>query len=187
MTNNNHMLPVGYMYKTVKAKPDWIKTHRVDDVYSVSCCVSTDFMDDWINQWKHNGYWLFNSAQDIEEIAKNNNISLKDMTLFFYCSYQYQWNELDKKWTNFEPDIAFETHIIMPDKAELQGYDVVSFIGENSAGCSPLSCNQMADKLIVNNHCLLNDFDETKAYIESGIFNSCEPGPYRILAVYRIM
>lgn len=83
MTNNDNMLPVGYMYKMVKAKPDWIKTNRVTDVYSVSHCISSDFMDDWINQWRHNGYWLFNSPQDIEDIAENNKISLKTMTLFF--------------------------------------------------------------------------------------------------------
>lgn len=83
--------------------------------------------------------------------------------------------------------MSFETHIIMPNNAVVQGYDVVSFIGENSAGCSPLSCNLIADKIAVNSHCLLDDFDQTKAYIESGIFDSCEPGPYRIFAVYRMI
>jgi hypothetical protein len=36
----------------------------------------------------------------------------------------------------------------------------------------------------VNSHCLFDSFQEAKESLESGIFNSCEPGPYRIIAVY---
>ena len=42
------------MRKKVADKPDWLETDRVEDIYSVSGCVSLDF-DDWINYWKHNG------------------------------------------------------------------------------------------------------------------------------------
>jgi hypothetical protein len=43
--------------------------------------MSEDF-DDWVNYWKHNGYWFFNSPTLIEDIAKENNINLERMKLF---------------------------------------------------------------------------------------------------------
>lgn len=56
------MIPVGYLYKKVGLRPDWIKADGVRDIYSLSRCVSEDFTD-YINYWKHNGYWLFDSPE----------------------------------------------------------------------------------------------------------------------------
>ncbi len=50
------MIPVGYMAKRVSKKPDWLQAAQVIDIYSVSGCVSEDFAD-YIDYWKHNGYW----------------------------------------------------------------------------------------------------------------------------------
>ena len=52
------MTPVGYMAKHIASRPDWLKANEVEDIYSVSNCVSDDFAD-YINFWKHNGYWFF--------------------------------------------------------------------------------------------------------------------------------
>jgi GH35 family endo-1,4-beta-xylanase len=78
------MIPVGYMYKTISSKPDWLETNQVSDIYSVSGCESEDFTD-WINYWKHNGYWFFDSPKVIEDLVREQKLSLKGMTLFFYC------------------------------------------------------------------------------------------------------
>lgn len=51
------MIPIGYMAKHVVKKPDWLQTNQVEDIYSVSNCISDDFAD-YINYWQHNGYWL---------------------------------------------------------------------------------------------------------------------------------
>lgn len=56
------MLPAGYMSKRVVRKPGWLKANGVDDIYSVSGCVSKDFAD-YITSWKHNGYWFFDSPE----------------------------------------------------------------------------------------------------------------------------
>jgi hypothetical protein len=77
------MIPVGYMYKKVEFRPDWIKTQAVFDIYSLSGCVSGNFSD-YINYWKHNGYWLFNSPQVIKQIATEHGIELSGTTLFYY-------------------------------------------------------------------------------------------------------
>jgi hypothetical protein len=51
------MIPVGYMYKRVRQSPDRMRAKNVHDVYSLSGCVSENFTD-YINYWKHNGYWV---------------------------------------------------------------------------------------------------------------------------------
>jgi hypothetical protein len=50
----------------VVKKPHWLKATDVDDLYSVSSCFSEDFTD-YINYWKHNGYWFFDSPEIIKE------------------------------------------------------------------------------------------------------------------------
>ena len=87
------MIPVGYMYKSIASRPDWLKTDRVADIYSLSGCISSHFAD-YINYWKHNGYWLFNSPQAMEEIAREAGISLSDKTLFYYEVYEQQFDQL---------------------------------------------------------------------------------------------
>ncbi len=179
------MIPVGYMYKTVMEKPDWLETDQVTDIYSVSSCVSEDF-DGWINYWKHNGYWFFNSPSIIEEIACEHSIDLTAMKLFFYTVYELQWNIEAKKWEIFAPEESFETNVLQPKKAISHGFDVVSFLNQNDAECSPLSCNHMAQEMKVTSHCLFSNFIEAKESLESGKFDKCEPGPYRIFEVYSV-
>ena len=179
------MIPVGYMYKIVCDKPGWLRTDQVTDIYSVSGCVSEDF-DDWVNYWKHNGYWFFDSPSGIEGIAKDNNIDLSKMKLFFYRVYESQWNDETNEWEEFEPESSFQTNVQTPEKSTLEGFDVTSFSAQNCAECSPLSCNHMAEELKVSKHCLLGSFEEAKELLESGTFNECEPGPYRIFEVYSV-
>jgi hypothetical protein len=52
------MIPAGYMAKRVYKRPDWLKAPHVAEIYSVSGRISEDFAD-YINYWKHNGYWYF--------------------------------------------------------------------------------------------------------------------------------
>lgn len=179
------MIPVGYMAKKVVSRPDWLKANKVTDIYSVSGCVSEDFAD-YINYWKHNGYWFFDSAETIESIATAEGIALSSNTLFYYEVYEKQYDEDENEWRSFEPESSFEMHVVEPITKQLEGYDVVSFYGQTSAECSPLSCNHMAQEIKVNEHCLFKTVEEAKSHLEKGDFKDCEPGPYRIFAVYTV-
>jgi len=108
------------------------------------------------------------------------------MKLFFYQVYEFQWYDETRRWEEFGPEESFETKVILPQSSVLQGFDVTAFSAQNSAECSPLSCNLMADKFKVNAHCLLNTFNEAKVLIESGALKQCEPGPYRIFEVHSV-
>jgi hypothetical protein len=179
------MIPVGYMYKRVASKPDWIQAEGVADIYSLSRCVSDDFTD-YINFWKHNGYWLFDSPRIIEEIARDEGIDLSDATPFYYEAYDYEYDEDTKTWTAFSPEPDFVTNVQVPQVKRLEGFDVATFSVRTSPECSPLSCCGLATELPVNEHCLFHTLEEAREALESGAFDNSEPGPFRIFAVYTI-
>ena len=179
------MIAVGYMAKRVAKKPDWLKTDQVDDIYSVSSCISHDF-EDYINYWRHNGYWLFDSPEIIKEIARENSIDLSGTTMFYYEAYELQCYENDPEWEEFLPEESFPTNVAVRKEKTLMGYDIVSFSGGNAPECSYLFCNHMAEQIKVNRHCLLETLEEAIKLLNNKAFAGCEPGPCRIFAVHKV-
>jgi hypothetical protein len=177
------MIPAGFVAKKVHSSPDWLKADAVDDVYSVSNCVSRAFCD-YIPHWRHNGYWLFDSPEVIREIASAEQLDLSSQKFFYYEVHDQQFDDELKNWQPFSADTSFATDVQVPAERKLEGYDVVSFYALSAPECSPLSCNHMAETIPVNAHCLLASFEDAKRLIETGAFKGCEPGPYRIFAVY---
>jgi hypothetical protein len=177
------MRPIGYLYKRVAPRPDWFKAPGVDDIYSLSGCISRDFAD-YIHYWKHNGFWLFDSPSIIRSLAVEHAISLEGATLFYYEAYELEYDETE--WRPFEPEASFVTNVLLPREKTLEGYDAASFYAGASPECSPLSCNGVAVTVPTNRHCLFRSFEEAMAAIESNVFEGGEPGPYRIIAVYTV-
>ena len=91
------------MAKQIASKPDRLKADQVKDIYSVSSCTSEDFCD-YINYWKHNGYWLFDSPEAIKEVAEENDIELEGTKLFYDEAYEFQSNEDEPIWEEFSPE-----------------------------------------------------------------------------------
>ena len=178
------MIAAGYMAKVVTPKPDWIKSGTAVRICSVSNCVSDDFCD-YINHWKHNGYWFFNSPQDIQAVAESDPTAAKERELFYYELYEQQFDDNTATWVSFEPEASFRTEVVVPQHKNLLGFDVVTYFVQTSPECSPLSCNNFAEKIEVNENCLLPSLEGAKRLVESGGFANSEPGPFRIIAVYR--
>jgi hypothetical protein len=177
------MIPAGYLAKRVESAPDWLDAPSVTDIYSVSGCISEDFAD-YINYWQHNGYWLFDSPNIIQAIAEQHDLRLSDCTLFYYEVYQRQFNDRSRSWEPFHPEPSFSLAVEPPRNPRLEGYDVVTFSGQTSPECSPLSCNGLAQSIATNIHCLVGSLEEARDLLEAGRFINCEPGPYRIFSVY---
>lgn len=177
------MIPIGYMYKTVAARTDWLEASAIADIFSLSGCISEDFAD-YIQYWQHNGYWLFDEPATIENIAKSAKIDLSGMTLFYYEAYEEEYDETAGEWMTFTPEPSFKTDVRVPADKHLEGFDVVEYSCHTNPGCSPLSCNSLAEELAVNRHCLFDSFEAAKDALDRGLFVNCEPGPYRIIAVY---
>ena len=183
------MIPVGYKYKKVQLVADleWFQSDSVKDVYSVSDCISEDFTD-YIDHWKHNVFWFFDTPAVMEEIAESESVDMSGMTLFFYEMYEKEYNDSTHCWESFLTDeiVTNLPEFVPPKEKKLEGFDVVSFSCGNAPECSPLSCNWLHQKISVNQHCLFDTFDEAKDALNRGVFTNSEPGPYRIFAVYTV-
>ena len=177
------MIPLGYMYKKVAARPEWLRSERVTDIMSISGCISEPFTD-YVKYWKHNGYWLFDSPAIIHNVAKDDGLSLADCTLFYYEALEKELDETDNTWSVFRPEPTVATDIEPAHSPQLKGYDVATYFARQAPECSPLSCNSLAAQLAVNRHCLFDTFDAAMEALESGAFERSEPGPFRIIAVY---
>jgi hypothetical protein len=179
------MIAVGYMFKKVVRRPDWLARANVDDIYSLSGCVSENFTD-YIKYWKHNGYWLFDSPAMMEKIAAEINLDLDGTTLFYYEMFEQEFDADSREWSTVEPEPSLPSNVEIPKLAQLEGYDVTTFWAGTSPECSPLSCSGLAAEITVNPHCLFESFEQAKQTLEAGAFDNAEPGPFRIFAVYTL-
>jgi hypothetical protein len=179
------MIPVGYMAKHVSSRPEWLKAEHVADIYSVSNCVSNEFAD-YINYWRHNGYWFFDSPEIIRQVAKEHSLDLTKTSLFYYEVHELEFDDNEGLWKPFAPEPSFTTQIVESKTKRLEGYDVVTFYVRTSPECSPLSCNSLATEVEANQHCLLSSLEQAQQMLEQGRFKNMEPGPYRIFAVYSV-
>ncbi len=173
------------MAKYVSIRTDWLKAEHVADIYSISSHVSKDFAD-YMNFWKHNGYWLFDSPQAILEVAKENSLDLVNTRLFYYEIHELEYDEDDHSWKPFAAVPSLKTHVVEPGTKHLEGYDIVTFSCRTSPECSPLSCNSLAAEVETNEHCLLPSFEKATQLLADGRFKNSEPGPYRVFAVYSV-
>lgn len=179
------MIPVGYMAKRVSIRPEWLKAGSVTDIYSVSNCISKDFTD-YINYWKHNGCWFFDTPEAIRQLARENHIDLTGTSLFYYEAHDLEFDDTGGQWASFEPEPSFTTGVTAPHGKVLEGYDVVTFSVGTSAECSPLSCNALAGEVETNEHCLLVSLEHAQQLLENCKFKNTEPGPYRIFTVFSL-
>jgi len=81
------MTPAGYMAKYIYKKPEWLRAYGVADIYSVSGHMSAMFAD-YIKFWKHNGYWLFDTPDMIEQLARDNGQDISAALFFYYEVYE---------------------------------------------------------------------------------------------------
>lgn len=180
------MIPIGYMLKNIVVPPpDWMNAPSVDLVYSVSNHVSNNFLD-YIPYWKHNGWWMFDSPSVLRDLAAENGIDLNLHALLYYEVFESEYDAEKEAWLPIAPEKSFRTMVEIPEHKILLGYDVVTFSVHTSPECSPLSCNALASEIATNRFCLLDDFQFAHDLAERKVMHDTEPGPYRIIAVYRV-
>lgn len=169
----------------------WVR-RPVQEVCSVSACL-VKRPSDWEELWNFNRAWCWNDAERARAvIAPEHQIE--------YDLYAYQLIPCLFDSTGspqvLSSEQLFETTLpaLAPapalDAYKRLGYDVVQFTQFDNDklaghGCSPLSCNGMANDYAVNQFCLLNTVEE--AYLVADAFGrqEPEPGPYVIIEVLR--
>lgn len=178
------LIPAGYMAKKIRSNEGEIPEQSVVDIYSVSECISVSFCA-YRKYRRHNGYDLFNTPADLHEVATLERIAITDCTLLYYEALDREFNERTTSWSPLQPDYGLRTSVQSPTSKDLIGFDIVSIVGGSAHGCSPLSCNALAGSIKVNEQCLIPSCEAALAALESGRISECEPGPYRVYAVYR--
>ncbi len=186
------MIPIGYMYKIQWPKRNSLLAEQVEDIHTLGDCPGNSTSDfyDYIPFWKHNGFWLFNTPEELQSFAAEHEIDLSKMTLFYYEAYEKEFDfdqtTDEPTWSEFEACPNFYTNVIIPTAKILHGYDVVEYTVGNAPECSLLACTDLTQMFDINSHCLFKTLEEAKAALEAEEFHVREPGPYRVIAVYLV-
>jgi hypothetical protein len=169
---------IGYFPKRTSKQPTWLNSPAVEEICSVSTCIS-EGPDDWIEAWRHNEQWVYDSPKLAWSVVPE-----KDYVAFDLYAYRIFPIEFRK---------GVPTQVILPEihatplnkTFKYLGYDVVSSTTGNAFECSPLSCNNWAEKVQVNRHCLLDSLDMAFDLANKVEAEGAEPGPYYVVEVYR--
>ncbi len=84
------MIPAGYMYKSIRPRPDYIKAPNVIDIFSAGECspeVSSPNFCDYTKYFRHNGFGFFNNPEIMREVADLEGINLAPMSLLCWNSH----------------------------------------------------------------------------------------------------
>lgn len=177
------MIPslIGYFPKRVVSRPDWLKAGGVKDICSVSECISAG-PENWINQWKHNALWLFDDEATAWGVVPGGKAN-RDFQMFAYQMFPVRFDDGQE-----QPFPLPELHVQpLPEGYRRLGYDAVSRSGDTAFECSPLSCNHAAEKVAVNEHCLVDDLAAIFRLAQTFSLKAegYEPGPYYVVEVWR--
>jgi len=178
-------MPMGYMLKQVARLPTWLANPDVADICSVSGCISQPFAD-YTGHWRHNGHWFFDRPGTASDLAALEDVDASGLTNFYYEAWPEEYDEATASWSPLRAPADIPTEVQRPDAPQLLGFDVVTWSAGSGPECSPLSCNLLAARLTVNQHCLFDSTEEAVAALTAGLFNDSEPGPFRIVAVYQV-
>lgn len=169
---------VGYLAKIIEPRPEWLKAPAVDDICSVSECISKAPANRW-QAWKHNEYGFYESQDDAWSVIASE-ARRYDMFAFEALCFRGLDGRIDSA------KLACVAGQI-PVDFEFLGFDIVTRSGDASMECSPLSCNRVAESIATNSHCLIASEElaiEALQMISAPGFGA-EPGPYYLFKVYR--
>jgi hypothetical protein len=147
----------------------------VNEIASVSGCIARK-PDDWINHWKHNNWFVFDSPQDALSVAEG----VRDVRLYAYSVLPVE----------FTPEGEHEFSIVgvaptpLSDEFEQLGFDVASRSVAPEFECSPLSCNGLAGEVAVNEFCLIGSLAEALSFARRCAIEQPEPGIYFVIGIH---
>jgi hypothetical protein len=173
---------IGYFPKTTMGRNDWFGNAPVQEVCSVSDCMS-GAPTGWIDEWKHNAWFVYDTEEMAWRVVHDDPAA--------YDMYAYKLFPFV-----FDGGAGSAVDVVSTATANLSDFDFVGYdpvsreLDVIGFGCSPLSCNKGFERYPVNRFCLLDDLEGAwritdeiaKAAKETG---SWEPGPYCLCEVYR--
>ncbi len=176
------MIPAGFMYKEPIFAPAWVGAPEGARLHSLSGCISHYFTD-YIRYWQHNGFWLFDSPEVLDQVAAKAQTNASHFDLLYFEVAETQFDEARSSWLPVTPDPSFPTSVRRPSHSTLLGHDIVCFSGGTSPECSPITCCGLGSTVALNQAALLETEARAREALESGLCNETEPGPFRIVSV----
>ena len=167
----------GYFPKDVELRPDWLADPRVEQICSVSKCISKG-PKGWIDLWLHNDLGWYDSPEIARRAIPKDG---RGFQVLAYWILPVVVQRATRKPLQL-PELSVSP---MPATFELLGFDVVSKSASDFFECSPLSCCNLASEFPVNRYCLLETRDAAEAAAEQFAREEPEPGPYYIFQVWR--
>lgn len=166
---------IGYFAKQRTPRPpDLDVPANVMEIASVSGCIAHQ-PDEWIQQWKHNDWFVFDSPDVALSVASG----LHDVRVYAYSVLPVVFTPVG------DESLAITGVAPQPlsERFTLLGYDVASRSVTPEFECSPLSCNEMARETNVNEFCLLESIEAARIFAQRCAKEQPERGDYFVVAV----
>ena len=177
---------IGYLPKRIvhaTGDADAPRFRGAEEICSVSECFSKS-PSGWVGCWLHNtATWLFDDPGAAWWVVPE--VERERYRLYAYRLLPTLFHDSGKETGLALPEIKA---MPIPTSFVRIGYDAVvrqlddPHIG--SFGCSPLSCNYMAEEYAVNRYCLVDDLDTALTMARDFATGNCEPGPYCVVEVW---
>lgn len=173
------LVSAGYFPKRTLRRPDWLKVPSVEEICSVSTCMSAG-PENWVGAWKHNELGWYDSP----ELAWTLVPALAEgFEVFAYALAPVVFVAGEQKPLAV-PSLAVA---VRPAAYEVIGFDAVSRSVSDFFECSPLSCNHMATEISVNRYCLIDSMRDALAAAHRFSVEQPEPGAYHVIQVWRVV
>ena len=187
---------IGYLPKRIVDLTGDVDAPRfpgVEEICSVSECFSKS-PPDWVDCWLHNtDTWLFDDPGAAWWVVPE--AERERYRLYAYRLLPTLFHDSGEETGLTLPEIKAAP---IPASFVRIGYDAVEHLTEYmrrlgkapeedsslSFGCSPLSCNLMAEEYLANRYCLVDDKDTALAMARDFAIGNCEPGPYCVVEVW---
>ncbi|RYF94102.1 MAG: dienelactone hydrolase family protein [Caulobacteraceae bacterium] len=183
------MIPAGYMFRRLgPPPPPFLSGLLIRRVCSATCVGGEDLVDLYAS-WSHNSFCLANSPEQLMALAGQQGRDPADGTILYFEAYEQEvitggQIEAPLEWGPITSSTGNAAEVSLPARAVFLGFDVVVY--GDTLEHSPLSCQEVAREVAVNEHCLIDRFEAAKAAIDAGAFFNCKEGAYRIYAVYEL-
>lgn len=158
------------------------------EIANVSGCLS-ERPDKWVERWDCNRAVCWNSEAEAwacvpdESRETFNLFAYQVLPLLFGTSGIEAPITIDQLFPSDMPALPSDA---APLHFHTLGYDIVernAAMGILGFGCSPLSCNGMAESIPVNDYCLVDDLESALAAARRFGVEQPEPGPYVVVEV----
>jgi hypothetical protein len=175
---------IGILPKRVLPRPEWLKCETVDEILSVSECMSPAPADR-IDRWAHNEVGLYDTVELAIGVIEEGREAEYRLFAYRELPLKFSAGQVDENW---DPAGRFTCARVEPDLGGwlFRGYDVVGRSSSEFFECSPLSCNGMAAEHAVNRCCLIDELDQAidAARVFSDPASGVEPADYFIVEVF---